>query len=77
MDQITPIRKLLDPAKFRDPLVTAKGEVRATVGLRALDTLWFNTGTLCNLPANTSSEHAKARPRPIQTRTSTWTTMVK
>jgi uncharacterized Fe-S cluster-containing radical SAM superfamily protein len=49
MDQITPIRKLLDPAKFRDPLVTAKGEVRATVGLRALDTLWFNTGTLCNL----------------------------
>ena len=49
MDQITPIRKLLDPAKFRDPLVTAKGEARATVGLRALDTLWFNTGTLCNL----------------------------
>ena len=49
MDQITPTRKLLDPAKFRDPLVTAKGEARATVGLRALDTLWFNTGTLCNL----------------------------
>jgi uncharacterized Fe-S cluster-containing radical SAM superfamily protein len=39
----------LDPAKFRDPFVTAKGETRATVALRALETLWFNTGTLCNL----------------------------
>src|SRR5499427_2325323 len=39
----------LDPAKFRDPLVTAKGEPRARVGLKSLDTLWFNTGTLCNL----------------------------
>ena len=41
--------RLLDPAKFRDPVVTAKGETRATVALRALETLWFNTGTLCNL----------------------------
>ncbi len=39
----------LDPVKFRDPFVTAKGEVRAQVSLRALETLWFNTGTLCNL----------------------------
>ena len=39
----------LDPAKFRNPGVTAKGERRAAVGLRALRTLWFNTGTLCNL----------------------------
>ena len=39
----------LDPQKFRDPRVTAKGETRAHVALRALDTLWFNTGTLCNL----------------------------
>jgi hypothetical protein len=46
MDQIT---SKLDPAKFRDPFVTAKGETRATVALRALETLWFNTGTLCNL----------------------------
>jgi hypothetical protein len=46
MDQIT---RLLDPAKFRDPFTTAKGETRATVALRGLDTLWFNTGTLCNL----------------------------
>jgi uncharacterized Fe-S cluster-containing radical SAM superfamily protein len=40
---------LLDPAKFKDALVTAKGEQRAHVGLKALETLWFNTGTLCNL----------------------------
>jgi len=39
----------LDPAKFRDPFTTAKGDVRAQVALRALETLWFNTGTLCNL----------------------------
>lgn len=35
--------------KFADPHVTAKGERRAWVALDALDTLWFNTGTLCNL----------------------------
>jgi len=39
----------LDPRKFRDPLVTAKGETRARVALKGLRTLWFNTGTLCNL----------------------------
>ncbi|MGE4220950.1 MAG: radical SAM protein [Alphaproteobacteria bacterium] len=39
----------LDPAKFRDPTVTAKGEARATVALTRLATLWINTGTLCNL----------------------------
>ncbi len=35
--------------KFRDPNITARGEMRAKVALMALDTLWFNTGTLCNL----------------------------
>ena len=35
--------------KFRDPHVTADGARRASVALRALQTLWFNTGTLCNL----------------------------
>jgi radical SAM family protein len=39
----------LDPRKFQDPFLTAKGEPRAQVALRSLDTLWFNTGTLCNL----------------------------
>jgi hypothetical protein len=46
LDQIV---RVLDPAKFRDPAITARGETRARVALRALDTLWFNTGTLCNL----------------------------
>ncbi len=36
-------------AKFSDPRLTAKGETRAVVPLHALDTLWFNTGTLCNI----------------------------
>ena len=40
---------LLDQRKFRDPFITAKGERRAQVALKSLDTLWLNTGTLCNL----------------------------
>ncbi|MBK1661748.1 radical SAM protein [Paracraurococcus ruber] len=44
-----PKTRPLDPAKFRDPLVTAKGETRATVALAGLRTLWVNTGTLCNI----------------------------
>ena len=44
-----PVPAPLHEAKFRDPLVTAKGERRAAVSLGALRTLWFNTGTLCNL----------------------------
>ncbi len=39
----------LDPRKFRDPDITAGGDRRARVALKSLDTLWFNTGTLCNL----------------------------
>ena len=37
------------PLKFQDQFITASGEVRATVEFRTFDTLWFNTGTLCNL----------------------------
>lgn len=37
------------PSKFTDADVTAKGERRARVGFRQLETLWFNTGTLCNI----------------------------
>ncbi|MGG7566357.1 radical SAM protein [Rhodovulum sp. DZ06] len=36
-------------AKFSDPEITAGGEVRAEVALTGLETLWFNTGTLCNI----------------------------
>ena len=39
----------LPQEKFTDPLWTANGERRASVPLSKLDTLWFNTGTLCNL----------------------------
>jgi hypothetical protein len=43
----------IHPAKFRDPGFTAKGEARAVVPLVGLTTLWFNTGTLCNLACAT------------------------
>ncbi|MCR8827205.1 radical SAM protein [Pseudosulfitobacter koreensis] len=35
--------------KFQNPKLTAKGEERATVALSNPQTLWFNTGTLCNI----------------------------
>ncbi|MBJ6371599.1 radical SAM protein [Sedimentitalea arenosa] len=35
--------------KFRDPHVTADGQTRASVALSHPETLWFNTGTLCNI----------------------------
>ena len=35
--------------KFSDPEFTAKGERRAVVPFTGLATLWFNTGTLCNI----------------------------
>ena len=40
---------LLSAEKFNDPLITAKGEQRASVALSDPQTLWFNTGTLCNI----------------------------
>ena len=36
-------------APFADPLITAKGEARASVAWNGLSTLWLNTGTLCNI----------------------------
>ena len=35
--------------KFQDKFTTAKGEMRASVALSHPETLWFNTGTLCNI----------------------------
>lgn len=43
----------LSGGKFRDPARTASGEPRAVVAPAALQTLWFNTGTLCNLACAT------------------------
>jgi len=40
---------LANLGKFSDSLVTAKGEPRASVALNNPQTLWFNTGTLCNI----------------------------
>lgn len=39
----------IQPGKFIDTLRTATGEERARVKMGGLSTLWFNTGTLCNL----------------------------
>jgi predicted phosphodiesterase/pyruvate-formate lyase-activating enzyme len=39
----------LQPQKFKDPHFTATGQPRANVTLQRLRTLWFNTGTLCNI----------------------------
>ena len=39
----------VNSGKFDDPFVTAKGETRARVALQDPRTLWFNTGTLCNI----------------------------
>jgi len=49
MTTLRPTPKPLDPAKFRDPGITAGGEARAVVAFGGLDTLWVNTGTLCNI----------------------------
>ena len=35
--------------KFSHPDITAKGETRAYVAYSGTQTLWFNTGTLCNI----------------------------
>ena len=39
--------------KFRDRYRTADGSTRASVQLTELRTLWFNTGTLCNITCAT------------------------
>ncbi len=39
----------MDIRKFKNPDFTTSGEPRATVALQRLRTLWFNTGTLCNI----------------------------
>ena len=41
--------ELANMGKFEDRFTTAKGEVRASVALKRAETLWFNTGTLCNI----------------------------
>jgi len=60
----------LDERKFGDPERTLTGETRARVALTTLETLWINTGTLCNIacancyiessPRNDNLVHIKA-----------------
>jgi hypothetical protein len=50
---LTPTAPRLDPRKFQDPAVTLDGSPRARVALTGLETLWFNTGTLCNITCQT------------------------
>ena len=45
----SPARPPLALEKFVDPDWTADGAKRARVGLKRLETLWINTGTLCNI----------------------------
>lgn len=44
-----PVSKGKSFEKFADPDWTAKGQPRAKVSLKRLETLWINTGTLCNI----------------------------
>jgi predicted phosphodiesterase len=44
-DSVAPLPR----EKFSDPRVTAAGAPRAEVAFKRLRTLWFNTGTLCNI----------------------------
>ncbi len=39
----------IDPRKFQNPSITAKGEKRASVFFKDLTTFWFNSGSLCNI----------------------------
>ena len=53
MNDATPIKsatpEILAGAKFEHPDVTVDGAPRAAVALKRLETLWINTGTLCNI----------------------------
>ena len=48
-DQKFQLSDPLPAEKFSHPDVTAKGDARAFVELEGATTLWFNTGTLCNI----------------------------
>jgi len=43
------LHAIANAGKFIDRRVTADGQPRASVSLSHPDTLWFNTGTLCNI----------------------------
>lgn len=52
--------------KFRNPEMTADGQARAHVALETPQTLWFNTGTLCNITcANCYIESSPSNDRLV------------
>lgn len=51
----------LDSRKFKEPKTTLTGEPRANVALGRLNTLWFNTGTMCNITC--SNCYIESSPR--------------
>jgi len=52
--------------KFEHPQITATGAVRASVALSSPETLWFNTGTLCNITcANCYIESSPSNDRLV------------
>ncbi len=69
MNEAIPLKNL-PTRKFSHPDITAKGEERASVGPTELETLWINTGTLCNL----SCEHCYIESTPTNDRLSYVTT---
>lgn len=46
---VSPVTRGAHNAKFSNPDTTVQGEPRAKVALTQFETLWFNTGTLCNI----------------------------
>lgn len=61
MNNSTAHLQTLNAAKFCDPAVTTTGAPKARVSLETLETLWFNTGTLCNLAC--SNCYIESSPR--------------
>lgn len=49
MNSLNPVAPSHALGKFEHPDITARGERRASVDFTGMQTLWFNTGTLCNI----------------------------
>jgi MoaA/NifB/PqqE/SkfB family radical SAM enzyme len=49
VSELRPAQAIQGLQKFQHPDWTAAGEQRASVAPTRLDTLWINTGTLCNI----------------------------
>jgi hypothetical protein len=65
MDLHAPPPGRLDPRKFRDPARTARGEPRAVVVPGKQNTLWFNTGSLCNIACRSCYMESSPRDRRL------------